>query len=61
MDEILEVVKELDDKLKYLYYLCEKNNIKVSVDLDTIHYSLHSRIVPTVENLKKKEENKNVI
>lgn len=52
MDEILEVVKELDDKLKYLYYLCEKNNIKVSVDLDTIHYALHSKIVPTIESLK---------
>jgi len=52
MDEILEVVKELDDKLKYLYYLCEKNNIKVSVDLDTIHYALHSKIVPIIESLK---------
>ena len=54
MDEILDVVKELDDKLKDLYYLCEKNNVKVSVDLDTIHYALHSRIIPTVENLKNK-------
>lgn len=53
MDEILNVVKDLDDKLKELYYLCDKYNVKVSVDLDTIHYALHSRIKPTVENLGK--------
>lgn len=60
MDEILDVVSDLDNKLKELYYLCEKYNVKVSVDLDTIHYALHSRIKPTIENLKNKE-NKNVI
>lgn len=54
MDEILDVINDIDNKLKDLYYLCEKNNVKVSVDLDTIHYALHSRIIPTVENLKNK-------
>lgn len=60
MDEILDVVNDLDNKLKELYYLCEKYNVKVSVDLDTIHYALHSRIKPNIENLKNKEKN-NVI
>lgn len=53
MEEILDVVKDLDDKLKELYYLCDKYKVKVSVDLDTIHYALHSKIKPTVESLGK--------
>ena len=54
MDEILNVVNDIYNKLKELYYLCEKNNVKVSVDLDTIHYALHSRIIPIIDNLKNK-------
>lgn len=54
MDEILDVVSDLDNKLKELYYLCNKYKVKVSVDLDTIHYALHSKIVPEVETLKNK-------
>lgn len=54
MNEILNVIDELDSKLKELYYLCDKYNVKVSVDLDTIHYALHGKIVPEVEILKNK-------
>lgn len=54
MDEILNVVNDIDIKLRELYYLCDKYNVNVSVDLDTIHYALHSKIVPEVETLKNK-------
>lgn len=53
MNEILNTIDELDNKLKELYYLCDKYNVKVSTDLDTIHYALHSRIKPVVESLEK--------
>lgn len=53
MNEILNTIDELDNKLKELYYLCDKYKVKVSVDLDTIHYALHSKIKPTVESLGK--------
>lgn len=65
MEEILTVVDDLDKKLKELYYLCDKHHVKVSVDLDTIHYSLHSKIKPNIEELieksKIKENKENVI
>lgn len=50
MNEILNTIDDINEKLKYLYYQCQQNHIDITVDLNTIHYALNQKIKVNVED-----------
>ena len=48
--EILDVINDINEQLKKLYYLTQKDGVNIKDSFDILHYTVNQKLLPEVEN-----------